>query len=214
MRTSGKDTAILIDGAFLRKTFEERFSPKDKEGNKQFIVHITTGQVIKNAYKLCELKRLFRIYYYDSSPYDGTRNNPISGKEINFSNTAGFHAINKFQKELARSSYVAFRCGHLIFTGWKYKEGFDFKNPPKEEDIIPALEQKCVDIKIGLDIAWLAIKRIVDRMIIVTADSDFIPVMKFARREGVEVVLYSLKDSINQEMLEHADEFHELALER
>ena len=33
-------------------------------------------------------------------------------------------------------------------------------------------------MKMGLDIAWLASKRIADRIILVTADSDFVPAMK------------------------------------
>jgi len=39
-------------------------------------------------------------------------------------------------------------------------------------------------MKIGLDAAWLASKRIVDRIILVTADSDFIPAMSL---HGVRV---------------------------
>jgi len=31
-----------------------------------------------------------------------------------------------------------------------------------------------------------------DRVILVTADSDFVPAMKFARREGVQVVLVTM----------------------
>jgi len=214
MRTSGKDTAILIDGGFLRKAFEEKFTPKSIDVTKNSIVHISVEQILKNAHKICESKRLFRIYYYDSAPFDGKRKHPISNREINYAITPGFTAINQFQNELARSSYVAFRRGHLLFKGWKCRKDFDFKNVPKEEDIIPILEQKSVDIKIGLDIAWLAIKKIVDRIIIVTADSDFIPVMKFARKEGVEVILCSIPGDFRKEMLEHADEFHELKLEK
>jgi uncharacterized LabA/DUF88 family protein len=214
MRTSGKDTAILIDGGFLRKSFEEKFTPKTVHGLKNPTIHINVEQVLKNAYKICDTKRLFRIYYYDAAPFDGKRNHPISHKEIDYKATAGFGAISQFQNELARSQQVAFRRGHLLFKGWTYRKEFDFKNVPEEEDVIPILEQKSVDIKIGLDIAWLAIKRIVDRIIIVTADSDFIPVMKFARKEGLEVVLCSIPGGFRKEMLEHADEFQELKLEK
>jgi len=72
--------------------------------------------------------------------------------------------------------------------------------------IKPELEQKRVDIKIGLDVAWLASRRIVDRIALVTADTDFIPAMKFARREGVQVVLVPLGRKPSPDMCEHADE--------
>lgn len=52
---------------------------------------------------------------------------------------------------------------------------------------------KRVDMKIGLDVAWLASKGIVDRIILVTADTDFVPAMKFARREGVQVLLVPMR---------------------
>ena len=38
--------------------------------------------------------------------------------------------------------------------------------------------QKGVDIRIGLDIARIAVKHIVDIIVLVTGDSDFVPVMK------------------------------------
>ena len=61
-------------------------------------------------------------------------------------------------------------------------------------------------MKIGLDVAWLATKRIVDRIILVTGDSDFVPAMKFARREGIQVVLVNMASFVKQELREHADE--------
>lgn len=74
-------------------------------------------------------------------------------------------------------------------------------------DFEPDLKQKHVDMKIGLDIAWLASKRIVERIVLVTADSDFIPAMKFARREGVQVVLVTMGHAlIKRELKVHADE--------
>lgn len=65
---------------------------------------------------------------------------------------------------------------------------------------------------IGLDIAWLASKNIVDRIILVTGDADFIPAMKFARREGIQVVLVTLGNKIKPEMREHTDEFRKIDL--
>jgi uncharacterized LabA/DUF88 family protein len=62
-------------------------------------------------------------------------------------------------------------------------------------------------MKIGLDVAWLASKGIVGRIILVTADTDFVPAMKFARREGVQVVLVPMSSRmLNKAMKAHADE--------
>jgi len=217
MRTCGKDTAVLIDGGFLRNAFKNKFSIDSGHGNHKE-AHISVAQVIKNVSLICPEDRLFRIYYYDATPFDGKKTNPLSNKEIDFKNSTTYSNIVVFQNGLARSKKVAFRKGHLAFRGWKIKNLKDFRDKIdknikiSEKDLAPALEQKMVDIKIGLDIAWLSMKRIVDRIIIVTSDSDFIPVMKFARKEGMEVILCSIDKEFKKELLEHVDEFMELNL--
>gem|GEM_PF-3858529 len=44
-------------------------------------------------------------------------------------------------------------------------------------------------MKIGLDIASLAYKKLVSKIILIAGDSDFVPASKFARREGIEFIL-------------------------
>jgi uncharacterized LabA/DUF88 family protein len=58
--------------------------------------------------------------------------------------------------------------------------------------IEPNIRQKGVDMRIGLDIASLTLKKQVQVIVLVTADSDFIPAMKFARREGAQLVIDSV----------------------
>ena len=48
---------------------------------------------------------------------------------------------------------------------------------------------KGVDLRIGLDIARLSLRRLVDVIVVVTGDSDMVLAFKFARREGVRVYL-------------------------
>ena len=38
----------------------------------------------------------------------------------------------------------------------------------------------------------IAVKKIVDRIILVNSDSDLVPAVKFARRESVQVVLVTM----------------------
>lgn len=58
-----------------------------------------------------------------------------------------------------------------------------------ENDLSYDVSQKGADIKFGIDIASLAYKRLVDRIVLITGDSDFVPAAKLARREGLDVVL-------------------------
>ena len=61
-------------------------------------------------------------------------------------------------------------------------------------------------MRIGLDLAALALKRLVTTVVIVTGDADMIPAMKFARREGLRVGLCRLGFSgIRRALRAHAD---------
>lgn len=73
------------------------------------------------------------------------------------------------------------------------------------DDIRPALRQKGVDMRIGLDISSIAIKRQADTIVLVTGDSDFVPAAKLARREGVEFILDPLWQRVSDELYEHVD---------
>ncbi len=73
------------------------------------------------------------------------------------------------------------------------------------EDIKLPLRQKGVDMRIGLDITTMTMKKQVDTIILVTGDSDFIPAAKIARREGVEFILDPMWQSVESDLLEHVD---------
>jgi uncharacterized LabA/DUF88 family protein len=75
----------------------------------------------------------------------------------------------------------------------------------REGDVSIDLRQKGVDMRIGLDIASMTLRRHVDTIILVTGDSDFVPAAKFARREGVEFLIDPLWHTVSDELLEHAD---------
>lgn len=60
-------------------------------------------------------------------------------------------------------------------------------------------------MRIGLDIASLTLKKQASIIVLVTGDSDFIPAMKFARREGAQLVLVTLGHGVREEVYQHAD---------
>ncbi|MEY4195534.1 MAG: hypothetical protein RLZZ226_1902 [Pseudomonadota bacterium] len=67
------------------------------------------------------------------------------------------------------------------------------------------LRQKGVDMRIGIDISSLALKKQVDTIILVSGDSDFVPAAKLARREGIEFILDPMWQQINADLFEHID---------
>ena len=56
-----------------------------------------------------------------------------------------------------------------------------------DEDFAPGFRQKAVDMRIGIDIASLTLKKQADTIVLVAGDSDFAPAAKLARREGEEM---------------------------
>ena len=68
-----------------------------------------------------------------------------------------------------------------------------------------SLRQKGVDMRLGIDIASITLKKQADTLILVTGDSDFVPAAKLARREGAEVILDPLRQSIKEQLHEHID---------
>lgn len=108
--------------------------------------------------------------------------------------------MTRFHNDLRTFPRLALRLGDLSFDGWKL-DPIDSSKPPK-----PDFKQKSVDMKIGLDIAWMSNKGTVDKIVLVAGDSDFVAPMKFARKEGLLIYLYTMKQSrIKLELKEHCD---------
>jgi uncharacterized LabA/DUF88 family protein len=153
---------------------------------------------------------LFRIYYYDAPPPEGTERNPVDGSLVDFSNSPQKTQNKSLIDALELEPNFAVRRGTLVLHGWKLgkkatKALSQTARPITAKDVVPDIEQKGVDMRVGLDIAWLALKRIVDVVVLVTGDSDFVPVMKFARKEGLRVYLAHLGHGVRRELRVHAD---------
>ena len=60
-------------------------------------------------------------------------------------------------------------------------------------------------MKLGLDIASLAYKSLVERIVLVAGDGDFVPAAKLARREGIDFILDPMGHGVSGDLLEHID---------
>lgn len=156
-------------------------------------------------------EELFRIYCYHCAPYGEVQVHPFTRQKVDFAATDTFMAMRNLIGELTLKDDVAFRAGELSFDGWVIRkrsasELIRTGRALTAADFAPDLKQKRVDMKIGLDVAWLASGRIAERIVLVTSDSDFVPAMKFARREGVQVVLVHMGHRmVKPDLLIHAD---------
>jgi uncharacterized LabA/DUF88 family protein len=201
--------AVLIDGGFYRKRFREVYGELPKspiELAKK--LHI---MAIRHAGKF---EDLYRIFYYDCPPLSKKAHNPISGRAIDFSKEPQAVYVNAYLEELKRKRKMALRLGRLgEFNEWcirpRYtKQLVSGALDPKsltEDDVYYSMAQKGVDMKIGIDIATLAFRQLVGKIILVAGDADFVPAAKLARREGIDFVLDPMWCHIDDELYEHVD---------
>ena len=148
-----KKVAVLLDGGFVLSNL---YRLLDKRLPNALEVWEYAQACVRRADE-----ELFRIYYYDCPPYEGSEMNPLSGEVIDFSRTRTSHQRSQLHEELSLMDWVAFRRGVLAFNGWRLNRKsmesiMTGRRAPVAADLEPDLEQKRVDIKIGLDVAWLA----------------------------------------------------------
>ncbi len=194
--------SILLDGGFLRRKLGTSKQPVDAARISAF-----TTRVI--ALPCVAALRLHRIYFYDARPIEDVATIPLGGGRVDFSANPVAARNKRVQALLSREPFFALRFGELVLEGWRLKRKvLNQSGPTVEIDsaaIEPNIRQKGVDMRIGLDIASLTLKKQVQVIVLVTADSDFIPAMKFARREGAQLFLITLGHGIKDGMREHAD---------
>lgn len=53
-------------------------------------------------------------------------------------------------------------------------------NSLSDADFVSGIRQKAVDMRLGVDIASIALKKQADILVLVTGDSDFVPAAKLA----------------------------------
>ena len=156
--------------------------------------------------------QLYRVFYHTADPLTGKTTHPLDKTSIDFGSTPVFRQNIRLIDRLENQPDMAVRRGNLVHQGWQlsFRAVKDLMAGTKKEvepgDVTPRIQQKGVDMRIGLDIASLALKQLVSTIVLVTGDSDLVPAMRFARREGLRVYLDTLGSrSVRQELKLHAD---------
>ncbi len=194
--------AMLLDGGFIRHKLSASTKPVDAAGISAFVASVGRLPCLTGM-------RLHRIYFYDSRPLQGTEVKPLEGGTVDFGSSATASRNRSLQAALCKEPFFALRFGELFLEGWRLKLRVLRKSATKIEikadDLEPNIRQKGVDMRIGLDIASLALKKHAQVIVLATGDSDFIPAMKFARREGAQLILLTLGHGVRDGLREHAD---------
>ena len=198
-----RNYAILIDGGFAKRKLGTSIVPATANDFQNLIVALQAQPELQGSL-------LHRVYYYDSTPLLSAHAKPLNGGKVEFANQQIATRAQQLFEQLWRLPHVALRLGELSFNGWAVNHKVLDKAQGdsvtvKHEDLKPQITQKGVDMRIGMDIAALTLKKQVQTIVLVTGDSDFIPAMKFARREGAQLYLAPLRHKIKPGMYEHSD---------
>lgn len=209
-----RKTAVIVDGGYFTKSYTRVYKKFPSGGGVWSYVkrvHSYLNHEIPGG-----KTEIFRVFFYDCRPLSRKITNPVDKRVLDLSTTEQFRSNQKLQSQLICQPLICLRLGDLMppsegWRGWSVKQE-SLKRLATEKvtieakDIAPSIKQKGVDMRIGLDIAHLAVKRLCDRLILISADTDMIPAMKLARKEGLQVFLHTFGSSAaNLRMALHAD---------
>lgn len=212
--------AILIDGGYLLKrlpTVRPEIRHNDAKAVCSAIGQLVTSHLNRENKTACVANAnslLYRVFYYDASPYDGKEHKPVSNHSIDYAKTSEAQFRHDLFEELRRSPNTAVRLGEVRRErGWVLKEapqkrllkGEITVDDLGDDDFALGLRQKAVDMRIGVDITSITLKQQANTIILVAGDADFVPAAKLARREGVRIILDPLWRTVAPELFEHID---------
>ena len=208
-------TAILVDGGFYRRRAFSAFgdiSAKERANElysycKRHLCEMVDGNL--------HVHQLYRILYYDCFPSEKVIYNPITKTNVNLKDSDTYKWTNEFFSNLKSKRKLALRLGRLadsqaqfVLSNKALKKlcnGTISVDDLKETDVSLSMQQKGVDMKIGLDISSLTHNKQVNQIVLISGDSDFVPAAKFARRAGIDFILDPLFAHVKPDLLEHID---------
>jgi uncharacterized LabA/DUF88 family protein len=214
--------AILIDGGYFIKRLPALRPSVDMSDpqavcvqiNRLITAHLTRINKIERREHPRSL--LYRSFYYDARPYLGKGHFPISRRAIDYARSDVARFQLSLHDLLRKTANMAVRLGEVRRDSdslWELRpsvlaavvKGERAFASLQDADFRPTFRQKAVDMRIGLDIASITLKRQAGIIVLIAGDSDFVPAAKLARREGVKVHLDPLWRNVEPGLFEHID---------
>ncbi|WCE32294.1 NYN domain-containing protein [Vibrio sp. SCSIO 43137] len=214
---SRRTVAIFVDAGFFNRIFTSHIDP-DMNMNPEKLAKEMWHYWIKHVDRN-NGEELYRIYFYDCPPLDQKAHHPITNKLIDFTKSDIKKYKNALHEALTHQPYVACRMGHLstIDKEWGFIRKDIIHNfnklirgevDPKDIDpnnVSLRPRQKGVDMKLGVDITSVVLKKLANKIVLISGDSDFVPAAKLARIEGAHFILDAMGRSVKGDLAEHID---------
>lgn len=189
-------------------------SPKEVARALEFVVKGHLRHLNKIHKQPTPQAMLYRIFYYDAYPYDGTTETPISRTRLDYAKTTEAKFRTELFEILRQKRKFALRLGKVYRESkWRLTEsaskeirnGTLLPNDLNDTHFQFGLRQKGVDMRMGVDITSVTLKKQADIIVLLSGDSDFVPAAKLARREGIEIILDPMWRNVSPDLYEHID---------
>lgn len=210
-----ENVAILVDGGFYQRRAKHFWGDRKASDRANELINYCHEHLFHKVNGSIMYDRLYRIFYYDCPPAQDSVFSPLLNKTVSLKNSELFTFMSEFHSEILKKRKVALRLGKLSSNDLHYMLTYDAQKKilsgEKRIDELTELDfqlnitQKGVDMRIGLDIAAMAYKKLVTRIVLISGDSDFVPAAKLARREGIDFILDAMDKSISRDLSEHID---------
>lgn len=201
--------AVLVDGGFYLKRAKNLRGDKSPKDRADELARYCRDHVKH------ENAELYRIYYYDCDPLGKKVFHPLLNRTIDLKKSDQYKWKNDFFDCLAKKRKLAIRKGQELDGSCEYVlkrsvskdivRGKRSLESLSEADYILDVQQKGVDIRIGLDLALIAHRGFADQVVVITGDSDFVPAAKYARRNGLDFILDPMWHDIRPDLSIHVD---------
>ncbi|MDE2815521.1 MAG: NYN domain-containing protein [Chloroflexota bacterium] len=215
-------TAVLIDGGFFLKRLPQVRHDIDTS-DPDAVAKAAEQLVQSHLEKLSSVygsqnprQLLYRIFYYDALPFGDKAHRPVSKRSVDYAKSDVAMFRRKLFEVLRTRPNVALRLGQVRKPReglWVLKQDSQKRllsgdlaaSDLEDSDFTDQVRQKGVDMRIGLDIATITLKKQANIIVLVAGDSDFVPAAKLARREGVIFILDPLWQQVAADLSEHID---------
>lgn len=201
--------AVLVDGGFYLKRAKNLRGDATPEKRADELVRYCRAHA-KN-----EGAEIYRIFYYDCDPINKKAFHPLHERTFDQTKTPEFAWKKQFFEELSKKRKLAIRKGQELEGSCEFVlktsvskdivRGKRTLDSLTDNDYVLDVQQKGVDVRIGLDVAFITMNKFADQIVLITGDSDFVPAAKFARRNGVDFILDPMWHPFRSDLGVHVD---------
>ena len=205
----GHKMAILVDGGFYLKRAKNMRGEAKAQARANELVKYCMAHAAK------EDAELYRVFYYDCDPLDKKVYHPLIDRTIDLKKQDEYQWKIDFFAALASKRKFALRQGQSLEGSCQYvlknSVSRDLVRGKRDvatltmDDFFLDVQQKGVDVRIGLDLALIAHERYANQIVLITGDSDFVPAAKYARRHGIDFIIDPMWHPFKPELGVHTD---------